>query len=211
MMYSGRENSHVTAEDPPCLTGAAGPVMSRRRFLVLAGALGATISLGAWCWPNRWKYIVIHHSAGDSATIESLQQVHRERQPGDPVDAIPYHFVIGNGNGIGMGEVASDWRQDMNLWGTHVSAGNKARNFAGIGICLVGNFENSPVPEPQYKVSHSESPPREWAYCPDSGSSTTSGSSWNSHRSIGFLSVVGNSQYATPRPIAPQGGAYCAT
>jgi len=126
--------------------------MKRRRFLTVAGALSAAVGLGAWYWPNRWKYIVIHHSAGDSATIESLQRVHRERQPGDPVDAIPYHFVIGNGNGIGMGEIASDWRQDMNIWGTHVSARNKARNFAGIGICLVGNFENSSVPEPQYEA-----------------------------------------------------------
>ncbi len=126
--------------------------MKRRQFLVLAGALGAAAGLGAWYWPNRWKYIVIHHSAGESATIESLQQVHRERQPGDPIDAIPYHFVIGNGNGIGMGEIASDWRRDMNIWGTHVSARNKARNFAGIGICLVGNFETSAVPEAQYEA-----------------------------------------------------------
>ena len=126
--------------------------MKRRRFLMVAGALGAAVGLGAWYWPNRWKYIVIHHSAGDSATIASLQQVHRERQPGDPVDAIPYHFVIGNGNGIGMGRVASDWRQDMNIWGTHVSARNKVRNFAGIGICLVGNFEDSSVPEPQFEA-----------------------------------------------------------
>ena len=126
--------------------------MRRRRFLTLAGTLGAAIGLGAWYWPNRWKYIVVHHSAGESATIASLQQVHRERQPGDPVDAIPYHYVIGNDNGIGMGEIASDWRRDMNVWGTHVSARNKARNFAGIGVCLVGNFETSPVPELQYRA-----------------------------------------------------------
>lgn len=126
--------------------------MKRRRFLTSAAALGAAIGLGAWYWPNRWKYIIVHHSAGESATIASLQQVHRERQPGDPVDAIPYHYVIGNGNGIGMGEIASDWRRDMNVWGTHVSARNKARNFTGIGVCLVGNFETSTVPEPQYQA-----------------------------------------------------------
>ncbi len=126
--------------------------MRRRRFLISAFALSTAVGMGAWYWPNRWRYIVIHHSAGDAATIESLQQVHRERQPGDPVDAIPYHFVIGNGNGIGLGEVASDWRKDMNIWGTHLSARNKARNFAGIGICLVGNFETTEVPEAQYEA-----------------------------------------------------------
>ena len=62
---------------------------------MLAAAAGATAVAGAWYWPNRWKYIVVHHSAGDFATLESLQQVHRERQPGDPIDAIPYHYVIG--------------------------------------------------------------------------------------------------------------------
>lgn len=105
--------------------------------------------LGAVYWPNRWRYIVIHHTAGNYATIEFLQQVHRERQAGDPVDAIPYHYVIGNGNGLGMGEIASDWRRDLNLWGTHVSENNVSRNFFGIGVCLVGNFEQATVPAPQ--------------------------------------------------------------
>ncbi len=126
--------------------------MKRRRFLTLAAAAGTALIAGSWYWPHRWKYIVVHHSAGDFATIESLQEVHRERQPGDPIDAIPYHYVIGNGNGIGMGEIANDWRSDFNIWGTHVSARNKAHNFAGIGICLVGNFEVSPVPEPQFEA-----------------------------------------------------------
>lgn len=95
---------------------------------------------------------MIHHSAGDFATIEFLQQVHRERQGGDPIDAIPYHYVIGNGNGLGMGEVASDWRRDFNVWGTHLSENNMAKNFLGIGICLVGNFEETDVPAKQLEA-----------------------------------------------------------
>ena len=63
--------------------------------------------------------------------------------------AIPYHYVIGNGNGLGMGEVASDWRQDFGIWGAHVSGNNTARNVFGIGICLIGNFEESQVPPAQ--------------------------------------------------------------
>ena len=124
--------------------------MNRRRFLIASGAVAGAIGAGAIYWPRRWNYIVVHHSAGNYGTIEFLQQVHRDRQAGDPVDAIPYHYVIGNGNGLGMGEIASDWRQRHDIWGTHLSANNKIRNFLGLGICLVGNFEETEVPEPQF-------------------------------------------------------------
>ncbi len=126
--------------------------MNRRRFLIKSGVLIGLAGAGVAYWPNRWRHIVIHHSAGDFATIEFLQQVHRERQGGDPIDAIPYHYVIGNGNGIGMGEVTSDWRRDLNIWGTHLSENNKAKNFLGIGICLVGNFEETDVPAKQFEA-----------------------------------------------------------
>lgn len=124
-------------------------IVDRRKFFLASGVSISALGLGAFFWPRRWKYIVIHHSGGNYATIEFLQQVHRERQKGDPIDAIPYHYVIGNGNGLGMGEIASDWRKDLHIWGTHVSENNIARNFFGIGICLVGNFEEAPVPAPQ--------------------------------------------------------------
>ena len=77
--------------------------------------------------------------------------MHRQRQAGDPIDAIPYHYIIGNGNGLGMGEIASDWRNDYKLWGMHVSARNPDKNFRGIGICLIGNFEKHKLPEEQYQ------------------------------------------------------------
>ncbi len=126
--------------------------MNRRKFIVASGSLAAIAGLGAIYWPNRWKYIVVHHTAGDFATIDFLQEVHRDRQSGDPIDAIPSHYVIGNGNGLGLGEIASDWRRDMNIWGTHVSENNLAKNFLGLGICLVGNFEETEVPEQQFNA-----------------------------------------------------------
>lgn len=125
--------------------------MNRRKFLIRSSLLIGTFGLGSYYWANRWRYIVVHHSAGNYGNIEFLQKVHRQRQAGDPVNAIPYHYIIGNGNGLGMGEVACDWRNDYKLWGMHVSANNVDRNFRGIGICLVGNFEESKVPEPQYQ------------------------------------------------------------
>jgi N-acetylmuramoyl-L-alanine amidase len=124
--------------------------VNRRGFIVASSLAVAGIGLGTAYWNRRWEYIVIHHTAGNFATIEFLQQVHRERQSYDPIDAIPYHYVIGNGNGLGMGEIASDWRQEYGLWGSHVSASNRMRNVLGIGICLVGNFEEGGVPRAQF-------------------------------------------------------------
>lgn len=124
--------------------------MNRRAFLKTATVSGLLMGAGAYYWPNRWNYIVVHHSAGNFGSIDFLQRVHRERQASDPIDAIPYHYVIGNGNGLKEGEIASDWRQSYGIWGAHVSGRNMDRNLRGIGICLIGNFEVAPVTEEQY-------------------------------------------------------------
>ncbi len=124
--------------------------MNRRKFLTTSLVSVAALGSAGWYWGERWKYIVVHHSAGGFGNIAFLQQVHRERQVRDPVDAIPYHYVIGNGNGMAMGEVASDWRQEYGIWGAHVSGRNSDRNMRGIGICLIGNFEQHAVPQKQY-------------------------------------------------------------
>jgi len=127
-------------------------VSTRRTFLLGSTAIViAAATTGRWYWRNRWQYIVIHHSAGNYGNIKFLQQVHRQRQGRDPIDAIPYHYIIGNGNGLTMGEVASDWRRHNNIWGMHVSANNADHNWRGIGICLIGNFEQGPVPAKQYQ------------------------------------------------------------
>ena len=123
--------------------------MNRRRFILASSALAAVVLSGSVAWKRRWKYIVVHHSAGGFGAIEFLQQVHRERQPNDPIDAIPYHYVIGNGNGLGMGEVATDWRGDWGVWGAHVSGRNSWINFRGIGVCLIGDYEENEVPPEQ--------------------------------------------------------------
>ncbi len=121
--------------------------MKRRNFLIASAAL---VGVGALYWPVRWKYIVIHHSAGNFGNIEFLRKVHKERQAKDPIDAIPYHFIIGNGNGLGDGEVSSGIRRKYHLWGAHVSGRNSDHNFRGLGICLIGNFEKDYVSEKQY-------------------------------------------------------------
>jgi len=129
--------------------------MKRRTLLkrspLILVATGVSLSAaGAFAWNKRWNYIVIHHSAGASGNIDILQHVHRQRQANDPIDAIPYHYIIGNGRGMKVGEIASDWRQKYNIWGAHVSGENFDHNFRGLGICLIGNLEEAAPAKEQY-------------------------------------------------------------
>jgi N-acetylmuramoyl-L-alanine amidase len=125
--------------------------MNRRTLLALLG-LGGLLGAGAVYWTRRWRYITIHHSGGQRGDVELLRRVHRERQPRDPVDEIPYHFLVGNGNGLGLGEVVETGRWYLQTWGAHVSGRNMDRNIRGIGICLIGDFEATQVPEPQLQA-----------------------------------------------------------
>jgi len=91
-----------------------------------------------------WKYIVLHHTASEKANVESIHEEHIKRKDanGNPWLGIGYHFVIGNGNGMPDGEVEPTFRWRQQLQGAHAGSTNPAYNQQGIGICLVGNFEN---------------------------------------------------------------------
>ena len=59
---------------------------------------------------------------------------------------IGYHFVIGNGHGMKDGSIDSTFRWKQQLHGAH--SGSVPHNGFGIGICLIGNFENTaPTPK----------------------------------------------------------------
>ncbi len=89
--------------------------------------------------PNRdWTSIVIHHTATDQGSVESIHEAHLARE----WLGIGYHFVIGNGNGMPDGEIAPTFRWREQLHGAH--AGAEEFNQHGIGIALVGNFEKQP-------------------------------------------------------------------
>ncbi|MBX9792259.1 MAG: peptidoglycan recognition protein family protein [Pirellulales bacterium] len=97
---------------------------------------------------SQWRQIVIHHSATASGSVSSIDAEHRRRVDADgkPWLGIGYHFVIGNGNGMNEGQIEPTFRWREQLPGAH--AGVAAANAAGIGICLIGNFEDAP-PSPQ--------------------------------------------------------------
>ncbi|MCA9039785.1 MAG: N-acetylmuramoyl-L-alanine amidase [Planctomycetaceae bacterium] len=91
-----------------------------------------------------WKWIVIHHTATDRGSVESIHESHLKRRDknGNPWLGIGYHFVIGNGQGMEDGDIEATFRWRQQMHGAH--AGRAEENQQGIGIVLVGNFENHP-------------------------------------------------------------------
>jgi LysM repeat protein len=93
--------------------------------------------------PGRWQYIVIHHSAVDTGTVKAMDQYHREVRHME--NGLAYDFVIGNGSGMGDGEIGVGPRWTKQLDGGHLAS--EAQNKIALGICLVGNFdEHKPTP-----------------------------------------------------------------
>ena len=93
--------------------------------------------------PRDWKYVVIHHSASDRGDVDSIHAAHLERK----WLGIGYHFVIGNGSGMPDGEVEPTFRWREQLHGAH--AGSDEHNQNGIGVCLIGNFDEAPPSDAQ--------------------------------------------------------------
>lgn len=87
--------------------------------------------------PGRWKYIVVHHSGVDTGTLKSLDRYHREERRME--NGLAYHFVIGNGSGMGDGEIGVGSRWTRQLDGGHLAS--LAQNKVSLGICLIGNFD----------------------------------------------------------------------
>jgi len=88
---------------------------------------------------GRWKYIVIHHSGVNEGTVKGMDRYHRDVRHME--NGLAYHFVIGNGNGMGNGEIAVGNRWPKQLDGGHLAS--LTQNKVAIGICLVGNFDKS--------------------------------------------------------------------
>ncbi|MCH2200665.1 MAG: N-acetylmuramoyl-L-alanine amidase [Fuerstiella sp.] len=87
---------------------------------------------------------MVHHSATKRGSVESIHRNHRNRRDrnGQPWLGIGYHFVIGNGNGMPDGSISPTFRWKQQLHGAH--SGSLLHNGRGIGICLIGNFEEEP-------------------------------------------------------------------
>ena len=92
---------------------------------------------------TQWEYIIIHHSATETGSVESIHEEHLKRRDaeGNHWLGIGYHFVIGNGHGMPDGTVQSTFRWNEQIHGAH--SGIAVFNSRGIGICVIGNFEEA--------------------------------------------------------------------
>ena len=88
--------------------------------------------------PGRWKYIVVHHTATASGSVAGIDRAHRKK---GMENGMAYHFLIGNGKGMRNGEIGIGSRWYRQLHGGHLKS--ESQNRISIGICLVGNFENT--------------------------------------------------------------------
>jgi hypothetical protein len=98
-----------------------------------------TTSLPREVWevasPRRWSVIVLHHSATASGGAARFDTMHRARG----WDGVGYDFVIGNGTDTPDGAIETTFRWREQRDGAHA----KGWNDLAIGVCLVGNFEET--------------------------------------------------------------------
>ncbi len=99
----------------------------------------------SWFPPSQlekgWRAVIVHHSATDFGNAAIFDEWHRER---NHWEGVGYDFVIGNGTDSADGQIEVTFRWRKQIPGAH--CGGTANNWAnkdGIGICLVGNFNNT--------------------------------------------------------------------
>lgn len=79
---------------------------------------------------NRWQAIVVHHSGTTRGNAQTLAEIHQSQgYPG-----LGFHFVIGNGEGAGDGEVQIGYRWKQQTDGFYRDA---------ISVCLIGDGDRS--------------------------------------------------------------------
>jgi hypothetical protein len=124
-MLQGGPSPRLDGLALPAMVAAAGP-----------SSIEAVFQTRAKVDAQRWQAIVIHHSGAPFGGPGSIEAQHRAMN----LDGLGYHFVVGNGSGMGNGEVHVGYRWLDQLPGAHV-AGAKGDwfNRNAIGICLVGD------------------------------------------------------------------------
>lgn len=123
----------LLALEPSTSVATPGPVAADVSPLRSGDMLATTAPLAT----DRWQAVVVHHSGEASGNADTLDKAHRAAG----FAGLGYHFVIGNGNGLGDGEVQAGPRWNAQQPGPHVVGGDNADwfNHYAVSICLIGD------------------------------------------------------------------------
>ncbi|MHC4423895.1 MAG: peptidoglycan recognition protein family protein [Planctomycetota bacterium] len=98
----------------------------------------------SWLPPSRverkWTAIVIHHSDTTNGSATIFDKYHKETKYWEGVG---YDFVIGNGTNSSDGQVEVTFRWRQQQTGAHCKTPDNWANRNAVGICLVGNFNQT--------------------------------------------------------------------
>jgi len=95
-----------------------------------------------------WRWIIIHHSATAFGNAQIIDGWHKNKG----WDELGYDFVIDNGtSGTADGQIEVGPRWIKQKWGAHTKTADNRFNDFGIGICLVGNFDETQPTAAQMK------------------------------------------------------------
>ena len=137
----GRQSSHSSLRDQAILRSQVNPFVENPEDLFAPPKAD-----------RPWKYVVLHHSASNEGSYAQIDRDHRKLLG---FAGCGYHFVIGNGTGSpdGQIEVADRWLNQKN--GVHCRNGKSPDvNEYGVGICLVGNFDQTEPTPKQIAAAH---------------------------------------------------------
>ncbi|HZW33680.1 MAG TPA: N-acetylmuramoyl-L-alanine amidase, partial [Isosphaeraceae bacterium] len=128
------------------LAAAASPTVRRAGWGDRLRPFLAESTANELFYPNKvdrpWRYIVLHHSAAASGNLDQIDNEHRKILG---YDGCGYHFIIGNGQGSGDGQIEVAQRWNNQKQGVHCrNARSHDVDEYGIGICLVGDLDRQP-------------------------------------------------------------------
>ncbi|KXU38222.1 hypothetical protein AXK11_00795 [Cephaloticoccus primus] len=135
----------IPAKPSAVKAAAANPPATARASVLATSSLAEVIAASAPLRIDRqrWRHIVLHHSGIERGSAKTYDAEHRRR---GMENGLAYHFVIGNGRDCPEGQIDIGPRWLKQLRGGHVRDSHV--NDTGIGICLVGNFEQR-APSPK--------------------------------------------------------------
>jgi N-acetylmuramoyl-L-alanine amidase len=126
---------------------AQGVSLSPLASITAERGVGAIFNTKADIDPTQWDSIVIVHSGSPAGSAESIGAQHKQIG----YDGLGYHFLIGNGTGMGNGEIHLGNRWLTQSQGAQLAGIDQNAEAKTIEICLIGNGDRKPFTDQQIR------------------------------------------------------------